>query len=107
MIKDRFKDHFFSGSPRHVENRVEKHLKEGVDFGFNGLDIKTFDIHFTKINMSEAEYNDKLVGLTKVIDTLFDHLLGDEKKEFLYWPNRHEKIAQWKDKIEAFLNDKD
>jgi hypothetical protein len=92
-VPDRYRDHLQANPPRFVEDKFEK---LDHDFGFTAVDVTQ---HQNKI--------DKLEGLSRMFDSLLDALIGDPEKDYLYWPNRKQKITEWKAKIEAYLNDKE
>ena len=77
---------------------------EENDFGFTAM---TFDdisaiLEETKnaeINSVEEQYKKKIEILKKMMLTLLNNLAANPEKEYIYWPNRVEKIKQQIEKI--------
>lgn len=72
--------------------------EEFFDFGFTASD--EVDLPPTK------QYNDtdaKLKKMHKMVSVLLDNLLKDSDKPYLHWPNRKEKIEEFRKKLDALL----
>jgi hypothetical protein len=88
------------------------------DFGFSLVDEKELDAvqsatkELETISSSSAEWQAqaeewqaKAQTLYKAIIPLLENLSKNEDKEYIYWPNRSEKISQFKLKLNQVLND--
>jgi hypothetical protein len=53
----------------------------------------------------EKSYQGKLEQLYKAIMPLLKNLAKDGEKEYIYWPNRVEKMQQFIEKVESIVND--
>ena len=42
----------------------------------------------------ELEYQDKIIEIKKLILPLLQNLMKNEEKEYIYWPNRTEKLQK-------------
>lgn len=96
----------------------------------NNIDLSDFDFGFSLVNEQELdavqtatkeletassssaewqaqaeEWQAKSQTLYKAIIPLLDNLSKNEDKEYIYWPNRAEKISQFKLKLNQVLND--
>jgi hypothetical protein len=65
-----------------------------------------FDFGFTSINSNEIDSSSdqKLDKVIKMILPLLNNLEADNK-DYIYWPNRKEKIQEFKNKLYAIIND--
>lgn len=96
----------------------------------NNIDLSDFDFGFSLVNEQELdavqtatkeletassssaewqaqaeEWQAKAQTLYKAIVPLLENLSKNEDKEYIYWPNRAEKISQFKLKLNQVLND--
>lgn len=92
------------------ENKVE-------DFGFSFVDdpnvkfeqqylteksdLMVAKAEITHLNKTIGFYRQKNVELLSVVEKFLDKLKDTPEKEYIYWPNRVEKIDEFKD----YLND--
>lgn len=53
----------------------------------------------------EKTYQGKLEQLYKAVMPLLKNLAKDGEKEYIYWPNRVEKMEQFIAKVESIVND--
>jgi hypothetical protein len=71
------------------------------DFGFFGASKD--EIHASKIeefSSVEADYQKRIQKLIKAIEPFLNNLAKDsDTKEYIYWPNRKEKIAEFAMKL--------
>lgn len=107
MINDKYKDHLQANPPRFIEDKLAVATH---NFGFDSsapIPTNTSTITVDPKLLTEEQYKDKLVGLVKMVDLLLDTLIGDPTKDIIKWPNRQQKILEWKQKITAYLNDKE
>jgi len=56
------------------------------------------------VQQTSAELNDKLHGLRNMIMPLLKNLSKDSEKEYIWWPNRVEKITQFINKINDYVD---
>ena len=88
------------------------------DFGFSLVDEKELDAvqsatkELETISSSSAEWQAqaeewqaKAQTLYQAVIPLLENLSKNEDKEYIYWPNRSEKISQFKLKLNQVLND--
>ena len=68
------------------------------DFGFS-------TVGEDEIKISAPNYEEKLQALYKLVMPLLDNLSKDEGKDYIYWPDRINKVAQFKQKIQRIMND--
>ena len=74
------------------------------DFGFTAM---TFDdisavleqSKNAEINSVEENYKNKIETLKKMILALLNNLAANPEKEYIYWPNRVEKIKEQIEKV--------
>lgn len=77
---------------------------EDNDFGFTAM---TFDdisavleqSKNAEINTVEENYKNKIETLKKMILALLNNLAANPEKEYIYWPNRVEKIKEQIEKV--------
>ena len=77
---------------------------EDNDFGFTAM---TFDdisavleqSKNAEINSVEENYKNKIETLKKMILALLNNLAANPEKEYIYWPNRVEKIKEQIEKV--------
>lgn len=67
-------------------------MKDDFDFGFSSVSSE-------EINLSEVKLN-------KVVEMIMPLLNNLEKdtKDYIYWPNRQEKIKEFKKKLYDIIN---
>ena len=72
----------------------------------NEVDI-SFDDDFGFSLVSEEELNsgdNKLEELRALIMPLLKNLMANPEKDYIYWPNRAEKIEQFIQKLDRVIN---
>lgn len=57
----------------------------------------------TQLEMTTAQMQTKMEGLVKMVMPLLNNLMTDPTKEYIYWPDRADKIKKFKAKIEAYI----
>ena len=65
------------------------------------------DFGFTVISEQEVNQEDmqaKLEGLRKMIMPLLNNLKKNPEKEYIHWPNRVEKIDQFINKMNKYID---
>lgn len=72
-----------------------------------------FDFGFTLANEGELKElakfrpgEEKLYEVVKMVNVLLDNLAKNPEKEYIYWPNRVEKIKEFKNKLSHVAFDK-
>lgn len=86
------------------------------DFGFSAVseeELKSnerelaqkFKQTHQQLETIEASYKQKLENLYSTIMPLLLNLKKNPEKEYIYWPNRTEKIDEFLKKIESIVND--
>ena len=75
------------------------------DFGFTAMDADELDVvQQAKTIAVEAEGTaDKLNNLYNAIIPLLTNLKKNPEKDYIYWPNRTEKIEAFEDKIASII----
>ena len=80
------------------------------DFGFTAVSEEELEVvQKTAASAEEAaatatSYEDKLNKLYNAILPLLSNLKKNHEKDYIYWPNRHEKIDAFADKLYAIMN---
>ena len=93
-IDDAFNDDFgFSAVSEEELKALEKRLAEDVKQKSKQLE----DI--------ETTYKGKLEQLYKAVMPLLHNLAANPEKEYIYWPNRTEKVKGFIDRVNAIVND--
>mgnify|MGYP001182660681 CR=1 FL=1 len=78
---------------------------EKFDFGFTAVDedeleaVQKLSSKVEKVDSSKGELEDKLNKLYNSILPLLGNLKKNPEKEYIYWPNRVEKVEQFEDLI--------
>lgn len=90
---------------------------EDFDFGFTSiksmseLELKQKEKTLTNIVDEQAKklasieqtYKDKLGTMYRMIIPLLSNLEDKDGKEYIYWPNRNERIAAFRQKLDALM----
>jgi hypothetical protein len=68
------------------------------------------DFGFTTVSEEELikpneELNSQLQSLYNAIIPLLKNLMADPEKEYILWPNRTEKIKEFKTKVDLIVGD--
>ncbi len=93
-IDDAFNDDFgFSAVSEEELKALEKRLAEDVKQKSKQLE----DI--------ETTYKGKLEQLYKAVMPLLHNLAANPEKEYIYWPNRTEKVKGFIDRVNTIVND--
>lgn len=78
--------------------------------------VADFDFGFTLVNSDELEevqikseiantWEQKAKMIYDSVVPLLDNLSGNDEKDYIYWPNRSEKIQQFKSKLRSILEE--
>jgi len=82
-------------------------LNENDDFGFSLVseaELKSVEESLTQqVEETSTQMQAKLEGLVKMVMPLLDNLMQNPEKEYIYWPNRQEKIKAFKTKLQNYI----
>ena len=82
-------------------------MNEEFDFGFSLVDetelkaVQEAASTAEAASSSAAEMQDKIDKLYNMIMPLLNNLQNNPEKEYIYWPNRTDKIELFRDKLQA------
>ena len=89
-----------------------KELDEDFDFGFSVVsedELKTMEkqleSELKQTTKAVNETKNKLEGMRNMILPLLNNLMASPDKEYIYWPNRTEKIKAFIAKLDKYVND--
>jgi len=89
------------------ENYSMTKLNENDDFGFSLVseaELKSVEESLTQqVEETSTQMQAKLEGLVKMVMPLLDNLMQNPEKEYIYWPNRQEKIKAFKTKLQNYI----
>lgn len=90
---------------------------ENFDFGFSIVDEEELDvvqnikqeIATSSSTLEEwknqaEEWQEKATVIYKAVLPLLNNLCAEKDKSYIYWPDRHEKIEQFKLRLNKILN---
>lgn len=94
-----------------------KQVDYSDDFGFSLLDegemrqaearlasqLSQKQLSIEELTQVCAELENKLITVKRMIEPLLNNLSKDPEKHYLLWPNRAEKIASFKKRLDEFL----
>lgn len=92
-IDDAFDDFGFSAVSEEELKALERQLARDVQ------------VKSQELQQIEATYKSKLEQLHKAIIPLLHNLAANPEKEYIYWPNRSEKVKAFIDKVNKIVND--
>ena len=81
-------------TPKKVEG-MKLDLNEEDDFGFTVI---------SEQEVNQEDMQAKLEGLRKMIMPLLNNLKKNPEKEYIHWPNRVEKIDQFINKMNKYID---
>jgi len=82
---------------------------ETFDFGFTAVDeneleaVQKLSAESTTASATSAEMEEKLNKLYNAILPLLSNLKKNPEKEYIYWPNRVEKVEAFEDLISGII----
>lgn len=85
---------------------MAKNLWEDFDFGFSAVDESELEVLQSTKNELEVtaanaiDVEDRLNKLYNMITPLLNNLANNPDKDYIYWPNRLDKIEEFRDKID-------
>jgi hypothetical protein len=75
------------------------------DFGFTAVDEDELEA-VQKLEQEKSSASDEALGLQERLDALYssvmpllNNLAANPEKSYIYWPNRLDKIEQFRDKL--------
>ena len=80
------------------------------DFGFTAVDADELDVvrkqrdDLTDLNHTNQEIAAKSQMLYDMVVPLINNLKANPEKDYIYWPNRYEKLDEFEAKLFAILN---
>ena len=86
-------------------------MSDIFDFGFTAVDeteleaVQQAQTVANEQSSSASELEDKLNNLYNAILPLLSNLKANPEKDYIYWPNRVEKVEQFEDFISNIIKD--
>jgi hypothetical protein len=86
-------------------------MAEFFDFGFTAVDeqeleaVQQAQTVVNELSTDATDLQDRLNGLYNAILPLLSNLKANPEKDYIYWPNRVEKVEQFEDHISKFVKD--
>ena len=80
------------------------------DFGFTAMDAEELEavqekvVEVQKASEVSKATADKIDALYNMIIPLLNNLQKNPEKEYIYWPNRLEKVEEFRDKLTEVYN---
>lgn len=78
-------------------------IDEDFDFGFSLVDQDELEV-VREVKHESDEWEKKAKTLYNMIQPLLNNLSANSEKDYIYWPNRVEKIKQFKQKISDIIS---
>jgi hypothetical protein len=75
---------------------------DDFDFGFSIVDQEDL-MQLQVVSEAVEEHKAKLARMRDMIMPLLTNLIGDTSKDYIYWPNRKDKIESFIKKLNAFV----
>lgn len=82
---------------------------DAFDFGFTAVDeneleaVQKLSTEASSVAATSAEMEDKLNKLYNAILPLLSNLKANPEKDYIYWPNRTEKVEAFEDHIAGII----
>ena len=82
---------------------------DAFDFGFTAVDeseleaVQKLSTEASSVAATSAEMEDKLNKLYNAILPLVSNLKANPEKDYIYWPNRTEKVEAFEDLISGIV----
>jgi hypothetical protein len=107
---------FWNNNGKGHKNMAINNTLSGFDFGFSAVtehelkqqekqQIDNLSKQAEALATTSFTAQEKLDSLYKMIIPLIDNLSKDPEKEYILWPGRDKKLAEFKAKIIALVND--
>lgn len=74
------------------------------DFGFSIVSEEELRTHEEELKLQVLNENKRLIKLRDMIMPLLKNLCENEEKEYIYWPNRKEKIEKFIENINKIVD---
>ena len=81
---------------------------DNFDFGFTAVDedeLEAVQEAHSKVDEKTAEVAERMEGLYNSILPLLENLRKNSDKDYIYWPNRTEKIDAFQKHLDSFFKD--
>lgn len=80
-------------------------MSDFFDFGFTAVDEHELTVvqEAEKAVQEAGTYEDKLNRLYNAVLPLLSNLKANPEKDYIYWPNRVEKVDQFEDMINGIM----
>lgn len=77
-------------------------MAEIFDFGFTAVTEEELEVVSELQSRADTalSYHDKLHNLYNAIQPLLNNLKANPEKDYIYWPNRLEKVEQFSDMLD-------
>jgi hypothetical protein len=86
-------------------------MSDIFDFGFTAVDeheleaVQQAQTVANELSSGASDLEDRLNGLYNAILPLLSNLKANPEKDYIYWPNRVEKVEAFEDLISKFVKD--
>jgi hypothetical protein len=77
-------------------------IDEDFDFGFSLVDQDELEV-VRETKHESAEWEQKAMTMYRMVQPLLANLSANPEKDYIYWPNRVEKIEQFKKKLSQVI----
>ena len=83
-------------------------MKDDIfDFGFSAVDYdpnegERLAKEAESLALQKTTYEDAFYRLINDVDTLLENLAKNPEKDYIYWPNRSDKISAFRDRILSY-----
>ena len=82
------------------------------DFGFSAMDADELEVvqsakeEATAASTSASDLEDRFAKLYNMVQPLLNNLKKNPDKDYIYWPNRLDKIEEFSDALDAVYMNK-
>ena len=86
-------------------------MSDIFDFGFTAVDeheleaVQQAQTVANELSTDASDLEERLNGLYNAILPLLSNLKANPEKDYIYWPNRVEKVEAFEDHISKFVKD--
>ena len=76
------------------------------DFGFTAVTEEELEVVQEAKEQAEGhlDTHDRLVNLYNAVQPLLNNLRANPEKEYIYWPNRQERVEAFSDMLDSIYN---
>lgn len=95
-----------------MSDRNPDQVDDTFDWGFTAITVEELDViqetnaALEKSDAESSELQERLNKMYNAIQPLLNNLKADPSKEYLWWPNRMEKIEAFSDFLDAVYSGK-